>query len=273
MGCCRGKNILLLVLSLCCVQALSAQECNYIEYHEFIKIAKENVYQKKYKKARESFQRAFAITDFPLGRDLDLALYTANKVKDNKWAPVIAEKLAKGGVPLRYFVRFKHRKWFKGFKFQFEGFSKFFEKNFNHQLRNEYMALLAKDVLFNKKYHKWRTREIYPSLEELIDGASSVLLDYKKIICDYGFPTEKKMGYNYIKKQNAVEEYNTLVLIVHLYQTGTPLLKETITSVVCEGGIRPDFAITLKKIQGYGNGAGVEQEMKARYEVFRKTGK
>ena len=41
--------------------------------------------------------------------------------------------------------------------------------------------------------------------------------------------------------------------------------------IVCNGGLHPNYEETLKKIKGFGNSTGVEQEMKVRYKKFRGT--
>ena len=82
-------------------------------YHEFYSTSWEWKKKQNYKEASKEFKLAFSKTTFPLGFDLDLALVTANKTKDNLWAGLIAEKLAKGGVPLRYFVKYKKKEWYK----------------------------------------------------------------------------------------------------------------------------------------------------------------
>ena len=41
--------------------------------------------------------------------------------------------------------------------------------------------------------------------------------------------------------------------------------------IVCNGGLHPKWIDTLKKIRGFGNSTGIEQEMKARYKKFSRT--
>jgi hypothetical protein len=55
------------------------------------------------------------------------------------------------------------------------------------------------------------------TLQELIDGASEILRDFKKLTDKYGFPNERLMGFNYVRKKNNVEYYIVDVLIIHIY--------------------------------------------------------
>ena len=87
----------------------SAKECDYEEYYKIVRLAKDEYTKQNYKEANKIYKLAFSKTDFPLGHDLSFALVTANKTKDDLWAAIIARKLAEGGIPLRYFVKYKKK--------------------------------------------------------------------------------------------------------------------------------------------------------------------
>ena len=249
----------------------SGQNCEYAEYFRLTELAKNNVKKENFKDARRNFELAFEKTAFPLGHDLSYALFTANKLKDGQWARHIAENLAKGGIPLRYFGKFKKKNWYKEFELDFQNYTEHFKKNFDIEMRNRFLAISQDDSEFTDKYHEWRARKIELTLQELIDGATKVLTDFKDFNEEYGFPNEPKMGYNYIRRKNNIEPYPVDVLIVHIYQMGTLLFKDNINSLVCQGSLHSNFEATLKRIQGFGDSTGVEQEMKARYKKYRGT--
>lgn len=250
---------------------LSAQDCEYQEYYQLVALARKEYSEQNYKEASKKFKLAFSKTDFPLGHDLSFALVTANKTKDNLWAGTIAEKIAKGGIPIRYFVKFKKKKWYEKFKSEFANYSTYYKENLNYELREKLISLLERDREFTSKYHEWRTREIEMTLEELINGASELLNDFKKLTDKYGFPNEQLMGYNYVSRKNFIEPYHIGALIIHIYQRGVLIFKDDIHKIVCAGGLNPKYEETLKGIRGFGESTGIEQEMKVRYEKYRGT--
>ena len=250
---------------------LSAQECEYEEYYSLVASAWKNYNDKDFKESEINLKLACTKTDFPLGKDLNLALLVAQERKDAEWAEEISIILAKGGVPLRYFEKLKSFKWHEKFKADFKIYSDYYSVNYKPELREEFSSLLQRDKDFNSKYHEWRTRKNEMTLQELIDGASQILSDFKKLSEKYGFPNEKLMGYNYVRRKNSVEQYNTEVLVVHTYQFGVLIFKDKIHEIVCQGGLNPIFEETLKGIRGFGDSTGIEQEMNARYKKYRGT--
>ena len=224
-----------------------------------------------FKEANQKFKLAFSETDFPHGHDLSFALISAINSKDNNWAGTIAKKMAKGGIPLRYFGKYKKEKWYKEFSSEFEKHSTYYNDSLNTVLRDKLLSLLEKDREFNSKYHEWRTRKTELTLQELINGATEILVEFNAITEEYGFPNERVMGYNYIRRKNAVESFPIEALIVHIYQRGVLIYENEIPNIICNGGLHPQWIETLKKIRGFGDSTGIEQEMKARYEKFRGT--
>jgi len=263
------KKFLLIFILLTTITDLSAQECEYTEYYPLVDAAFKNYSEKNYKDAEKNLKLAFTKTDFPLGKDLNLALMVAQKRDNSEWAEEIAIRLAKGGIPLRYFVKLKNFKWYDKFLNDFENYSKYYAEKFDSELQKKIISLLQQDTEFNSKYHQWRTREIEMSLQELIDGATKIETEFKLLTDKYGFPNERIMGYNYVYRKNIIERYPTDVLMIHIYQRGTLLFKEDIHNIVCKGGLLPSSEITLKEVRGFGNSDGIEQEMKIRYEKYR----
>src|SRR5690606_25738979 len=122
----RITIIIYAFFSIFFIQELHAQECKYSEYYSLTDVARKHFFKKNYKDAKKIFKLAFSKIDFPHGHDLSFALVSAIKTKDNFWAREIAEKLAKGGIPLRYFAKYKKEKWYKEFQAEFESYSKYY---------------------------------------------------------------------------------------------------------------------------------------------------
>jgi hypothetical protein len=169
----------------------SGQKCEYAEYFLLTDKAKNDCKKENFKDARRNFEFAFEKTVFPLGQDLSYALFTANELKDDQWARHIAGKLAKGGIPLRYFAKFKNKKWYKEFESDFQNYVEHFQKHFDIEMRNCFLAISQDDYEFIDKYHEWREREIELTLKELTDGATKILTDFKGFNEKYGFPNKK----------------------------------------------------------------------------------
>ncbi|MGA9237651.1 hypothetical protein [Robiginitalea sp.] len=248
---------------------LPVQECQYEAYFQITDLAKKQTASERFTEARANFQEAFSQIEFPLGHDLSVALYVADQTKDFEWASLLAKKLAMGGAPLRYFSKFKNRKWYNEFELKFEEYAKFYKTNFNHELRNRFMVLSRRDIEFTERYHSWREGKIEMTLEELIDGATEIVTEFIRLNEEYGFPDEQKMGYNYVRRKNDIEPYDILAVVVHIYQRGVLILQDDIPNIVCSGGLHPGYEKTLKQVRGFGNSTGVEQEMQARYSKYR----
>ncbi|WP_396596923.1 hypothetical protein [Dokdonia sp. R86516] len=265
------KHILLILIILSFTAKSIAQDCEYKEYYPLVELARKNYSDKNYNEVVKNLKIAFAKTEHPFGADLHFALAVAQKQKNNEWAEQIAMRLAKGGVPLQYFRYHKKSEWYDAFNANFNTYSDYYKENYNQELRNSYVALLNRDREFNSTYHDWRTRKIELTLDELINGASEIISDFDQMTDKYGFPNEKLMGYYYVRRKNSIEHYNSEVLIIHIYQRGVLVFENEIDKIVCDGGLHPKYEETLKKIRGFGNSTGVEQEMKVRYAKYRGT--
>ncbi len=262
------RNNIVILLLLFMVFSISAQDCGYKQYHALVEAATEHYELKKYEAAKENLVNAFSKVDFPLGKDLHLALAIARKCDDSVWAEDVAVQLAKGGVPLRYFVRLKKQQWYDTFKSNFQTYTDYYQENHKPDLRERFISLLELDRKFNEKYHQWRTKEIEMTLQELIDGATDVLSEFETLTNEYGFPNERLMGYNYNRRKNKVEQYSVNALMLHLYQRGELVFKNEIAKIVCDGGLPPRYEKTLRTIRGFGDSSGVKQEMEIRYKKF-----
>lgn len=249
----------------------SGQKCEYAEYFRLTDLAKIDCNKQNFKEAVRNFKLAFKETEFILGHDLSYALIAANEIKDNQWAGQIAKKLAEGGIPLRYFSKFKKKKWYKEFEVAFQNYAEYYEECLNKEMRNRFLEISQNDFEFTNKYHDWRERKIEIPIQELIDGATKILMDFKNFNEKYGFPNEQEMGYNYVRRKNRIEPYKVDVLLIHIYQMGTPIFKDDIHNFVCKGSLHTSFEKTIERIQGFGDSTGIEQEMKARYKKFRGT--
>lgn len=249
---------------------LSAQECEYKEYYNIVSSARKKFSKQDYKEANKEFKVAFSKTDFPHGVDLDFALVSANKTNDNLWAGQVAEKLAKGGIPLRYFVKYKKKKWYSKFISEFEKYKEYYNQNFKPELKNKLKSLREKDAKFTRKTMDWHYGTIEITAESASDEANEILSEFKQLIDKYGFPNERTMGYNYVRRLNRVERYTTIVLMVHIYKYGVRIYENQIPNFICNGALPPESQQILKQSMGFGNSKGIENEMKVRQEKYKK---
>lgn len=246
-----------------------AQNCKYEVYSQLITKAKKEVLTKKYKKANDTFKEAFSLVDWPLGHDLSFALVSAVNDNDDDWAGSIAKRLAKGGIPLRYFMKYKKEKWYSYLKLNYEGYTSYYEKNYNLELRQKFLSLIELDKGFNEKYHQWRTKEIELTVEDLKLGAKEIYDTFIDINDNYGFPSERKMGYYYVRRINRIVHYPTEVLIIHIRQSGIYVLSDKFHEIICEGEIQWNYKNAIEKSKGFSDGGGIEKEMKMRFATYR----
>lgn len=257
------KNI---ILALLFNFNLFAQECKYKEYFTIIDIAHKEYLAKDYKNCENNLKLAFSKVDFPLGKDLNMALNVCQLRKNEKWAEEISVQLAKGGVPLRYFEKLNSYKWFSNFKNNFPTYTEHYNKNFKPELRQELILLIEKDKKFNERLHSLSAGDIEMTLQELIDSSYEILNQFNKIIENYGFPYEKLLGYNYDVRRNTVEAYWISALLVHIIGRGVKIFSfMKLNEIACNGGLNTNYIDSFKNKYGYGDGIGIEQEMNIRY--------
>jgi hypothetical protein len=249
---------------------LEAQTCKYEEYFALADMAAKSYKDENYKEAEKTLKLAFSKTNFPFGDELNLALLVARKTKDYVWAEEIAVQLAKGGVPLRYFGKFKEAKWYENFHSNFETYTKYYNENFNPELRDRMNLLIKKDKEFTSKLMEWHYGEIELTVEYTYEEASSILSELKAIVQEYGFPSEQVMGYNYDRRLNQVSYYKTNILLIHLNKYGELVYENEIPNLICDGILHPNMLQILNNSRGFGNSTGIEQEMTVRYEKYKK---
>lgn len=145
------KNILLIFTILLFTANSVAQDCEFAEYFPLAKLAYKNYSDKNYEDAEKNLKLAFTKTDHPLGADLHLAFSVALKRKDTKWAEQIAIRLAKGGVPLRYFRYHKKYEWYDKFNADFETYSDYYKENYNQELRDNFFhySIVIRNLILN----------------------------------------------------------------------------------------------------------------------------
>lgn len=263
------KSFLFLIVCLFLYGNILSQECPYTLYSRLSDSARQSFKNQKFKEARNLFQQAFQQTDFPLGHDLSFALVAAVETDDHHFAKTIATQLAKGGIPKRYFSKYAKKKWYTEFSAEWPANIKYFEEHFNRGMRDQFLALIELDNSFNNQYHQWREGKIEFSPEELIESAQRVVDGFEEFQQEFGFPLERKMGYNYDRTKNRIEPYPTHIVLIHVYQRGMRLFEENLEEMVCQGGLDPRYLPTIKKIQGFGDGTGIENEMRARFRKYR----
>ncbi len=265
-------KFIFLFISLFLFTNIFAQECGYKDYNELVSLANKQSKNKEYKLANSTFKKAFSSVNFPLGQDLGNALSVANKTNDESWAKEIAVKLAKGGVPIRYFTKLYKMNWYKDFKANFKAFNLYYKSQYNQVLKNRWIALILKDRYFNlNRYHAHREGKIKITLEELIAEASDISTELKTIVETFGFPHEKQIGYLYIQGQNRVIDYRSDVLLRHIYQRGEVLFKDTeIDNLICSGNLRTKDVFSQKSI-GFWYGLGLETVMEKFYNRYNKN--
>ena len=254
---------------------MSSQECEYTEYYNLTEQASKSYLGKNYKDAEENLKLAFSKIDFSLGKDLELALLVAQERNDSEWAKEISIKLAKGGVPIRYFGKLKSFKWYEQFTKDFENYSNYYKENFNQELKIKFDSLCKRDAIFTRKTMDWYNGTIEITAENASIEANAILSELKKITEKYGFPKEQNIGYNYVKRLNRVEDYKTpiLVLMIHIYKYGNRIYENEIPDFICKGILQPNAKQILKQSMGFGNSNGIEYEMKIRQEMYNKKKK
>ena len=263
------KIFLFLIFNLISIELVSSQDCNYENYNKRIELARKECDSENFKEANKLYKIAFDTTDFPFGTDLVNAFKVAEKTKDEIWMEQIAIKLAKGGVPLKYFKFYDKYKWYKTFHGQFPEYQNYFNENFDLEFRKTLINVAKLDTETNKHFHEWRTRKEEHSVDTLVAEMTNVSIEFQKMIAEFGFPTEKKIGYYFNK--GAINELPTFTLFVHIYQRGELLYKERLNEFVCTGSLTTSQAKQLESTRGIGNSTGIVQEMEARSRKFRNN--
>ncbi len=267
------KHILLILTIFFLTVKLPAQECEYEGYYQIVELARKAYSKQNYKEASNKFKLAFSKTNFPLGHDLSFALIAGNKTKEDIWTASIAKKLAKGGVPLRYFVKYKKKKWYIKFKSEFTKYQEYYNQNFEPELKEKFYSLIDRDAIFTQKTMDWYYGTIEIKAENASKEANAILSELKLLTEKYGFPSEHNMGYNYVRRLNRIENYSILALLIHIYKYGERVYENEIQNLICNGALHPNYRQALNQSQGFRNNTGIEKEMKVRQEMYSKKRK
>ncbi len=247
------------------------QDCVYDDYHKYIKEAKKYITSKKYDKAKKKFSIAFESVKIPLGKDLDDAMNLSRKTKDQEMTHKLAIWMAKGGIPLTYFQKFRSQNWYSDFDKRFSLYDSIYKSQFNLEYKRRITELIAHDIDFNEKYHDWRSGKLDMSLNEMISEAKYIATEFENLINEYDLPIDKKIGYYYDYKKKQISFLPIEVLIIHIHQRGKFLIKsEQIMLLVCNRILNEQFKDLLPRIKGFSDEESIEAEMTLRYSKFSK---
>lgn len=260
-----NNHAFLSIFVLMMAQSVEGQKesCVYEDYIYLTDRAYIEYQEGDLKASIKHWKEAFQTGLFPRGKHVALALRCAVKVEDGEWAKTLAFRLAKGGIPAVYFDRYKERDWYADFATVVDDTISTGAKNYNFSLRKALLDVRYLDSLTNVTYHQWRKCENDLSLEEMIQMAANVYDGFTHLIRQYGFPSEKKMGYYF--QDGEVQDFPLLVMMIHLYQFGNPILKDQLHHMVCDGVITKTEMSVLIDMRGYGNNVGLEEEMRIRW--------
>jgi hypothetical protein len=225
----------------------------------------------QYVGASEKYKAAFKSVGFSLGSDLHNALRVAQHIQDTAWAYDIAVQLAKGGMPVAYFDKLEASSWIIRFKQDFPAYSTFYKSHFDLTAREKFLDICELDSAFNESYHAFRTGKLDMTLAELISGATEVLDSLKSLIHAHGFPCEQIIGYN---DQDSIGWAQKMtVLFAHIYQRGELFYLDRLSTISCDGKLRPVDAFDISRFRGFGDSTGIEQEMTIRYQKYSRKEK
>ena len=199
------------------------------------------------------------------------ALNLAIKTKDPDMIHDMAVRLAKGGIPMRYFRRFKAHKWFPDFEKRFSIYDSIYKNTYNLGYKERLIHLMSYDSDFNKRYHQWRSGKIDMTLKEMIFEAQYISKEFESLINEFGLPIEKEIGYFYDRKYKKVTNFPVAALIIHIHQLGKLVINpDQIYSLVCHGTLNSEYKDIIPKVRGFGGGnVSIEEEMTIRYSKYK----
>jgi len=157
------KNIIVLLVLFFSTNSFGQDTCLYKNYFAHIKRALTEKYSNNPQAANAIFKETISAVPFPLGKDLEEALLVAIEIEDFIFCEQIVIQLAKGGIPLHYFSKYKTLKdtdWWKGFVNDFPTYKLYYQNNFDLELKEKSLALINQDAIFNEKCHQFRRQEI-----------------------------------------------------------------------------------------------------------------
>lgn len=235
------KKILLLtyfsVSILLFTNPLFGQETfNLNDYNWAYSEAQSHFANKNYKAANEAFKEVFKQIEFPFATDLELALTSAYKVKDQKWSHKLAKHAAKSGVPLSYFKKFSDFDWYAQFKSDFPIYEKYFQDNFDIEYREKISSLVIYDSINNAISHQFRRGEKEVSYEYLVYKSKRIEKLYKELYDAKGYASEKRIGY--FVDEGRISHLKIVVLLRHIYQSGSIIIREDLDYLVLQGEMK-----------------------------------
>jgi len=266
------KNTFLFLSLIFSTYSFGQDTCVYKNYYTNItKALTEKHSNNNPQKANAIFKETIASVPFTLGKDLEEALLNAMEIEDFDFCNQIVIQLAKGGIPLHYFSKYKKLKttdWWKDFVNDFPKYKLYYQNNFDLELKEKTLALIKQDVLFNEKCHQFRRQEIDMTQEKLIEGASKIISTFQKLIIEHGFPSEINIGYHFENGEIQLDS-GIQATIIHIYQRGDHFLDEVTPYLICQGH-RNSYNINTPQMMGRGEMSGYEIAMKKHYKKYKK---
>ena len=102
------KNLILFLALIFSTYSFGQETCIYKNYYTNIaKALTEKHSNKNPQKANAIFKEIISTVPFALGKDLEEALLVAIEIEDFDFCEQIVIQLAKGGIPLHYFSKYK----------------------------------------------------------------------------------------------------------------------------------------------------------------------
>jgi hypothetical protein len=261
------------MISLFSCSQIQLETCNYQEYYKEITNAlTEKHSNNNWEKSNDLFKSAFKKIKTPFGKDLEEALVTSIKTKDENQIKFIVKKLLGGGIPIEYFNQYQPiliSDWWKKTKIEYPKIKKEGEKEFDAELLNKLILLRTQDSLFNLEYHQFRKGEKHFELEYLANKAKGIYNGFKELLAIHGFPSEINTGYFY--RNNKIQNLPTKVILIHIHQFGEYIIKNEFTyeELVCNGNLTQFDYEHLKNTMSFGKGKGSDYEMKIFYEKYK----
>lgn len=261
----KNCTFLCMHILLMTAQAVTGQNasCVYEDYIYLTDRASIEYQEGDVKASLKHWKEAMSTGLFPRGRHVAMALQCAVNADDGVFAKSMAFQLTKGGIPVAYFERYGAEDWYAAFMASARDTMAVAEKQFNFAMRKALLDLRHQDSLTNATYHQWVKCENDLTLDEMPRMAAKVYDDFTHLIRQYGFPSEKRMGYYF--QEGEVQDFPLLVVMIHIYQRGNPVLKDQLHSMVCDGVITKTDMSVLIDMRGYGNNVGLEKEMRIRW--------
>lgn len=182
-----------------------------INYYTYTEEAENYILKRQFVKAKEQYNLLNKNYNTIFARDIHNALRCAIFSRDYENAYFWAEKLAKKGVPFKYFdskifnLLKKHKEW-NNFSKKYDSIYNEFQSSRNIKLKEEIEKLLHEDQANYGLANRKDSKVLFETTERVTDK----LID---LLNDNGYPSEEKIGV-YTKNDtilNPYPEYNVLI--------------------------------------------------------------